>query len=158
MDRDALMADAIIGLLDDSAVAAELPGGEYYALASMFGEDWGDAMEGTLEAVANIDDRPTPELKACCCNNCLTEFFVSHPTAARNAFTTMTELKAELQTTECTDCAPVPHKGKSRPRMSTLSLSESSEEDGEVTVSAMSPRLKFSFFHRSPAVKLHADR
>jgi hypothetical protein len=99
MDRDALMADAIIGLLDDSAVAADLPGGESYALASLFGEEWGDAMEETLEAVANIDDRPIPELKACCCNNCLTDFFVNHPTTARNAFTTtssMTELKAEL--------------------------------------------------------------
>jgi hypothetical protein len=34
MDRDASMADAIIGLLDDSAVAADLPGGESYALAT----------------------------------------------------------------------------------------------------------------------------
>jgi hypothetical protein len=132
---DGAMPEALAELLSSSVAAADLPGEDAYALASMFGE-YGDALQECVTSAEQLTtESPPPKLGKCCCQNCVHDFFTHHTVAAKEAFAKMTRLKAEVVKRDLTRKVPCAHKGKSKARMCPIivgSDGESSEEEGEV--------------------------
>jgi hypothetical protein len=131
--EDASMLCTFAGMLTAAVELSEQD--TRISMLSTFGT-FASAISESIDAAEQLRlDPDVPDLKACCCKDCLRNFFFTSTDAAKEIHGKLAKLKAEVAKKDATCSVPVPVKGKSKPRICEGCRldedGESSEEEGQ---------------------------